>query len=178
MFKLLYRIVENSVEDLRGVSSSVFEAELGDIDGQIQISFDEHKFGYVTEEVPFANERLLLWFGLLLDVLTTLNETKYALMRYLGSHDVCIEFVEKGERVEISELKITTVKGPTPYILKSRPLQIKQICWTGISVLKRDLVHEITSQSRNLINDLYRINPEICNTWKLRNLTKKLHDTK
>ncbi|HVJ48761.1 hypothetical protein [Desulfitobacterium sp.] len=32
-------------------------------------SFGEHEYGYVTDEIPFGNEPLLLWFNILVDAL-------------------------------------------------------------------------------------------------------------
>lgn len=175
MFQIRYRLVEDGLDELRNLDSPTFESEWGDIHGQIRLTFSAHEFGYVSDKVPFGHQPLLLWFDILLDALISLREGNYVLMSQLGNHGAWIQFERQGDNVGISEIRFEPKEGHAPFILGIRPLSEEtEVEWCGVTVLMSSMVNEITYQCSNLIEEMRRLNPKICNSRKVRNLMGKL----
>ena len=82
MFKLNYRIVE-SYERLKEMDASSYDREWGNIEGLIELQFEEDSMGYIydgeiTPEMYeagcFQDELLVSWFAKSLDTVISLHQ--------------------------------------------------------------------------------------------------------
>lgn len=82
MFDIKYLILEDEKERILSISDiNEFENSIDTVVGQVEITFAEHKIGFVHYDVPYDGEFIVLW-------LMRLNEAAIYLQKY-GFATIC-----------------------------------------------------------------------------------------
>ena len=110
VFKINYRIVE-SYERLKEMDASSYDREWANIEGLIELQFEEDSMGYIydgeiTPEMYeagcFQDELLVSWFAKLLDTAISLHQSDYVILHGFECPKF-IEFFKHGDQLIIKE---------------------------------------------------------------------------
>jgi hypothetical protein len=167
MFGIRYRILEDEIREISSLDAEEFDAEFNDIEGQIELNFNGNKYGLYHEQVPFGQELLLFWFGLLNSVATKLRKAHYVAMSIPETAASFFEFVKSGEVLKISLVTVATpdING---FIVESPLSDVVQYGWKDTQVLVQDFQCEVSQKIEELLKELEAINPELLKSKRIR----------
>jgi len=160
MFEIRYRIPEEVLNEISSLDATEFDTEFNDIEGQIELNFNGNKYGFCHEQVPFGQELLLFWFGLLNSVATKLRKAHYVAMWIPETAASFFEFVRSGEFLKISLVTVARPNGKG-FVVESPLSDVVQYDCKEIQVLVQDFQCEVSQKIEELLKELETINPEL-----------------
>jgi hypothetical protein len=160
MFAIRYRIPEEEIREISSLDVAEFDADFNDIEGQIELDFHGNKYGFCHEQVPFGQELLLFWFGLLNSVAVKLRKAHYVAMSIPETTASFFEFFRIGEFLKISLVTVATsdING---FIVESPLSDVIQYDWKDVQVLVQDFQCEVSQKIEDFLKELETINPEL-----------------
>ncbi|HEY9060733.1 MAG TPA: hypothetical protein VIO64_09565 [Pseudobacteroides sp.] len=175
MFGIRYRIPEQVLNEISSLDAIEFDASFNDIEGQIELNFNGNKYGLCHNDVPFGQELLLFWFGLLDTVVTRLEETHYVAMRIPETDNAFFEFVRNGELLRISMAR-TSCSDISGFVVDSPFGEIVEYNWKDVQVSLQDFKSEVYRNIDELLKVLETINHELIKSKYIGRFISKYKD--
>ena len=176
MFEIRYRIPEEEISEISSLDAAELDAEFNDIEGQIELKFNGNKYGLCHEQVPFGQELLLFWFGLLNSVATKLRKAHYVAMSIPETAASFFEFVRSGEFLKVSLVTVAT-SNSTSFILESPLSDVVQYDWKDTRILVQDFQCEVSQKIEELLKELETINPELLKSKCVRRFIEEYNSS-
>lgn len=155
MFIVEYAILCNEKERLKKVEKiALFEEQLDEIEGQICITCNENRIGFVDESIPYEGEFLVTWLRRLNSGILHLDSNGYFAMLVPDSADVWLEFKLINKVVQVSKIKTTKKYKDTTM---TNPIESTKIFWTD-NIEKTQLFQEILKKTEAFIKEVYSVN--------------------
>jgi hypothetical protein len=160
MFEISYRIPQEVVNDIFTIDFKKFDATFNDIEGQIELNFNGNKYGLCHEEVPFGNELLLFWFGLLNNVIFRLEKSSYVAMNIPETSDWFFQFTKIQENIRVDMAK-TAIKNRSGFVIDSILQDIESYQWRNVEILYEEFKAEVSKKTGMLVEEIKSINSEL-----------------
>lgn len=165
MFLLRYKICD---EDLATMTLDDFD-EYGNIEGQIELSFNNETFGYYDDDTPFFGDELLVtWFKLLNQAKNKIkNGEQYVAVMDIES-DMWIEFLNDEKTMKVNLIK-TEIKD-FDYLVATNPIGQKKYIWSNVILEKDQFIKELEYKTKKFIDDIISLNPSLKESKVLKEL--------
>lgn len=183
MFLIKYEILDDERQMLREINSlEEIESELFNVRGQLELTFNNSKDGFVDNEIPYSGEPLITWFSRLNEVLFQLMENSFIEMELPASYDMWYEFKIENEDVLVSEVRVEDEDYIEEFIV-STPKKQNEVLWEEC-ISKDELYCRVLDVTNNFIKDILMINGLFSQTNEVKQLkelylkVKKYNDLK
>ncbi|WP_146172225.1 hypothetical protein [Melghirimyces profundicolus] len=156
------------MEILRKLSVQEFDSEYRDIEGQIELDFCGHKYGYYNQEDPFGDELLITWFVLLNEAASKLNKSNYVALKHIES-DVWFEFLDNKDIIKVSLMYIDNT-FIDKFIVTAPFNNYKYGDWKDVTIKKIDFQIEIQKKTIEFIDSIRKLNQSIIKSQSIKEL--------
>lgn len=177
IFTLKFLILNSTKEELSNINDvEEFERELGIIEGQIQLNFNDIQEGVIDEELIFVSELIISWFKRLNQVLLCIKSSNYVAMNVPESDNIWYEFRDEDEYLIVSKVKGVKTNSICDFVVM-KPIKKDISLWKGIKIQKTIFKNEILKATQNLIDEIVLINGKLKETLEVKeliNLYKKV----
>ncbi|MDO5518525.1 MAG: hypothetical protein Q4F66_13300 [Clostridium sp.] len=178
MFTIRHKILNQTIEELEELDLDEFKHEFDeDIEGQIQINFDGKTIGYVNDEIPLAEEWLILWLTKLNEAIEVLNKFNYAAFYIPDTDNIWIELKGNCDFIEVCKVKLKLENSDKSLVAK--PIdEFEKYDWDGTTINKNEFVENILQDSEVLVSEIFEINYKLMESESIKNLKKVIYINK
>lgn len=169
LFVLKYRIPDDAINALSGISAEDFDKEYGDIEGQIEMDFNGKKEGFVNNELPFGRELLVTWIKILNLVVKKLNISNYVAFIIPEMDSIWVEFIHKEGLLRVRKVK-DKKKDLDDMIITSPSKYFVTYDWDNVVIDKNDFTEKIMHKTKEFIHDISVINKSLLDSQSIKEL--------
>lgn len=172
MFTIRHKILNQTIEEIEELSLDEFRDEFDeDIEGQIQINFDGKTIGYVNDEIPFAEEWLILWLTKLNKAINILNKFNYVAFYIPDTDNIWIELKVNDNFIDVRKVKLK-LKNIDKLLVEKPIDEFEKYDWDGTTINKNEFIDNILQDSKILIDEISKINYKLMEAESIKNLKK------
>jgi hypothetical protein len=172
MFKLRFAILNDEKDELSNITDlEKYEVEFGEIEGQLELNFEDKKYGFVDESIPFGNELLILWFRELNKVVLNLQSHTYVAFKIPETDSHWYEFLIEDKFVIINEVKSVTTKG-LYHLVITEPLIKESLVWNNVKIKRDVFQNEIIEVTEKLLEEITLINGKLIELKAVKELIR------
>ncbi|MCR8982538.1 hypothetical protein [Brevibacillus laterosporus] len=162
MFIINYQLVLSESEIASLTYEEFIEEHNDDFLGLILFSFNEHEYGYYSEdatihEFNLFEEWIILWFRMLNDAVLLLKKKGYAAIKTIEEPDNWIVFKNSNENVLI-DFVLATDMIPNVIVTAVPLCGIYHVGWENEVINKSQFFSEIKTKTGDLIQKIERLN--------------------
>lgn len=167
-----FNIPEEELEELRSISNKEFD-EWCNIEGQFELIINNIRFGYVDNDVPFANELIISWLKILNNVALKLKENSNIVVFYIPDSTRWLEIIVDKEILHINEIE--PIEKNIEFLITDKNYSnLFKYCNKSELIDKNDFIYCIVNSSRNFINYISNINEDILLSKTMKELINQM----
>ncbi|CAM5795901.1 hypothetical protein [Brevibacillus borstelensis] len=169
MFTVKFKAVDD-FDQLKRLSAKEFDESFRDIEGIIELNFNEYKYGYFFEDCPFGEERLVRWFKDLLAIAIKAQESNYVAYKIPEHPSIWLEFKVKEDEFLVSIVDDIQRDSILDLFINQPYKEFQYIDWSNVSISKEVFKKEIVNQGEKLIHFIEVLNPQILKSNSINEL--------
>ena len=165
--EIKFNILEEKLEELKSISNKEFD-EWGNIEVQFELIINNIRFGYVDNDVPFANELIISWLKILNNVALKLKNSNRVIF-YIPYSTKWLEIIVDKEILNINEIE--PIEKNIEFLITDKNYSnLFRYCNKSEIIDKSDFIYCIVGSSRNFINYISDINEDILLSTTMKEL--------
>lgn len=169
MFCIDYQILEEEKRRLSSIKNiKEFEMDFNNIEGQIQLTCNDKKIGFVNKEVSYAGELLITWFQKLNEVIIQLRTNEFVTMWIPDSADIWLEFLAIKKIIVVSQIKAETemhIKKTVTNIPKTNT----DFFWSE-NISREEFLSTVLGSTNEFLRDIISLNELLGETKEVMKL--------
>lgn len=172
MFLINYEIPDEEKNRILKLDNIIeFEEDVNDVMGQIQLTFNNTKEGFVDKNIPYNGEFLIAWFKRLNDAIIQLKDSSFVAIEQPDSDNIWLEFKLNNNEVLIRQIKAEKEININKFVV-NLPKKRKVLFWCE-SILKDELFNTILVTTRKFMTDILGINQLLYESKEFKELKDK-----
>ncbi|UFJ40755.1 hypothetical protein LOK74_22635 [Brevibacillus humidisoli] len=168
--------------ELSQITLADFEGEYGNVlYGQFEINVNGKTYGLYDPDAPtpileFFEEEIIASFGLLNEVVISMQHHKYIALNTIDAHFAWFEFIAEGEDLTVYHVQVE--EDNISSFIVTEPLNCISICYWQETITKQEFIDEVLDKTDEFIRHIEKVNPALLRSKSIQGLLERCGKSK